>query len=274
MEGRFSEVVSESAGMIDKGYGPKDEVYYLKALGELKLKRFDAAREDFAYIISRYPRTQKAFDSYVGIGDSYMLAGDLNTAIGEYNRVPDEFPSNKNLPIVYSRLAGCYNGLGLKDKADRYSAMANNASPLSFEARGQAVAASQSVVRTAERPMAVAGPRPVPPQPKAVAPSTNIVPKNASRIQSPEEMDVIMVKEGSISVQVGSFKNRRNAENLAKKLASSGYQSRVEIPVVQGDKIYRVKAGSVSTMAEAEALAARLKAAGYNTKICDGEKCR
>ena len=83
----------------------------------------------------------------------------------------------------------------------------------------------------------------------------------------------MMATEKAISVQVGSFRNRINAEKLARKLASGGYESRVEMPVRQHDNMFRVKVGRLSSKGEAEALAAKLKAAGYNTKICDGEAC-
>lgn len=269
LEGKYQNVVSDAQGLIRSGYGRKDEIYYLKGLSELKLKKFGDARESFGYITARSQRTQMTFDAYLGIGDSYMLAGQPNDAIGAYNRVADEFPNDKNLPVVYSRLAGCYDALGLKDKADHYQNMANRAAPMSFEAKGSAVEAPP--------------PRPALKQ-AARAPVTNIVPQRSEtpRPASPaaydspqaENVDVILATGRSFSVQVGSFKNRNNSEKLARRLVSQGYEARVEIPVNQLDKLYRVKVGTLGSEAEAERLAARLRSAGYNTKICDGEACR
>lgn len=76
---------------------------------------------------------------------------------------------------------------------------------------------------------------------------------------------------GFISVQVGSFKNKRNAERVADKLSRQGFVSYVEIP--QGsDRLYRVKAGKFQSSRDAEALAVKLKAKGYRTKICSDKK--
>lgn len=250
MEGRYDAALYEADRLIASHYGQMSELYYLKGLCELKLGRFGEARQSFNYITSKYPGSQKEFDARLGIGDSYMLAGDLSSAVGIYVGMADEFRSDKNLPLVYSRLASCYKGLGVKDKAEYYQKMAGQSAPLSFEAKGQAVVASTRAAA-----------------PKRPTPVSNITPKNT------EEVDVVMATGQTISVQVGSFKNRRNAENLAKKLAAAGYESHIEIPVSAGEKLYRVKVGKASSRPEAQALAAKLNADGYTTKICDGETC-
>jgi len=305
LTGQFDTVVSESRALIDSGYGRREDIYYLRGLSELKLNRFADARESFGYITSKYPNSRKAFDARLGTGDSYMLAGELNSAVGIYLRMLDDFRSDKNLPVVYSRLASCYSGLGVRDKADYYRNMANQASPLSFEAKGQtAVAQTRTVVPSAQVAMAQAratASQVAVTQTRATAPQVAVVPKKtpmtnispqvaiapspatasqvaiaqtrATASQTSEDMDVILATDKTISIQVGSFKNRRNAEKLARKLSSTGFESRVEIPVAEHDKLYRVKVGRVSSRAEAEALQARLKAAGYATKICDGEVC-
>lgn len=74
-----------------------------------------------------------------------------------------------------------------------------------------------------------------------------------------------------ISVQVGSFKNSRNAERVADKLSSAGFESFVEIPVGSADRLYRVKVGKLQSKESAETLAAKLRAKGYRTKICPAQ---
>lgn len=250
MQGQFAAAVSEADALLKAGYGRKEDLYYLKGLSELKLSKFADARASFGWITAKYPRSEKAFDAYLGIGDSYMLAGQLNDAVGIYVGMLDNFRSDKNLPIVHSRLASCYKSLGVRDKSEYYAAMARQAAPLGFEAKPAAAAAPARSAVT-----------------KPPAPVSSIQPREQA------EADVIMATGASFSVQIGSFKNRRNAENLARRFASAGFESRIEIPVTQGNKFYRVKVGRVSTRAEAEALAARLRASGCNTKICDGETC-
>jgi tetratricopeptide (TPR) repeat protein len=87
---------------------------------------------------------------------------------------------------------------------------------------------------------------------------TNFVPQEVPR---GEQTSVI-------TVQVGSFKNKRNAENMSQKLHRLGYESFVEIPTGAGDRLYRVKVGRLNSRQEAETLAGRLKKSGYKVKIC------
>jgi cell division protein FtsN len=65
------------------------------------------------------------------------------------------------------------------------------------------------------------------------------------------------------SVQVGAFKESREAEDLARSLRSKGFESRVDPPGSSG-QFYRVKIGRFSTRAEAVAMEQRLKNNGYD----------
>jgi len=71
------------------------------------------------------------------------------------------------------------------------------------------------------------------------------------------------------SVQIGSFSNSLNAQNLIQKLLSSGYPSYIEESLaLAGVKTYRVKVGKLQSRQEAEALNKKLTQEGYPTKIC------
>lgn len=72
-----------------------------------------------------------------------------------------------------------------------------------------------------------------------------------------------------ISVQVGCFKNKKNAERLTQKLSRAGYDSYIETPTGAGERLYRVKVGRLKSDGEARGLAARLNGDGYKTKICN-----
>ncbi len=95
-------------------------------------------------------------------------------------------------------------------------------------------------------------------------PETNIVTR--SNFMPPEIPR--SEQASSFSVQVGSFKNKRNAESLSAKLHKIGYESFVEIPTGAGDKLHRVKVGRFNSRQEAEEMASRLKESGYKVKIC------
>jgi tetratricopeptide (TPR) repeat protein len=81
--------------------------------------------------------------------------------------------------------------------------------------------------------------------------------------------------KGTFSIQVGGFKERLNAYNLARKLAAKGYDSYVDAPTASGgDNLYRVKIGRLKSAEDANRLAERLKTGGYSTKICSDDICR
>jgi tetratricopeptide (TPR) repeat protein len=92
----------------------------------------------------------------------------------------------------------------------------------------------------------------------------------------PQETSVLKnpPPSGAISVQVGSFKSKYNAERLARKLSWKSYDSFVDESSSASDKLYRVRVGHLNSPQEAESLAKRLKADGYSTKICADDVCR
>lgn len=202
MEGRYERAIYEADRLIDERVRQRQEVYYLKGLSELKLGRFNDARQDFQVIISRYSKTNRVFDAYLGIGDSYFLEGNHGAAIKAYKEIKEKFPSNKNIALVDARLSDC-----------------------------RPASAGGSALPAVEMPQG---------EPK-----------------------------GYISVQAGSFKNKRNAERLSAKLSAAGYESYVEFPAGAGDRLYRVKVGRLKSKADAESIASRLNRDGYRTKICD-----
>ncbi|MBN2453099.1 MAG: SPOR domain-containing protein [Candidatus Omnitrophica bacterium] len=236
LEGKYAAAISESEAIIASSASSKDEVYYLKGLSELKSGKFDNARASFNSIIYRYPRSKVLFDAYLGIGDSYLLQADYDKALAEYGLIMKKFSRDKNMPIVHSRMARCYAAMGAREEAEYYSGMASRCAPLSFEARMKPVVG---------------------------APVRDLRPAAAVS-------DTGSVRE-SLSVQVGSFKNKRNADKLARKLANSGYESFVAIPVEAKDKFYRVKVGRFSSRAQALSLVSRLQADGYPARICDND---
>lgn len=112
LEGRYERAVYEAKRLIDERCRQRQEAYYLKGLSELKLGRFSDARQSFGEITSRYSRSNRAFDAYVGIGDSYFIEGNVDGAIKAYGEAKEKFPSDKNISIVDSRLNDCRNKKG------------------------------------------------------------------------------------------------------------------------------------------------------------------
>jgi DedD protein len=63
-------------------------------------------------------------------------------------------------------------------------------------------------------------------------------------------------------VQLGSFESRDNADRLAKRLRTAGFQIDVSQSRTKGKALYRVRAGPVADKAAASTLQTRLAAAG------------
>ncbi|MFA6142532.1 MAG: SPOR domain-containing protein [Candidatus Omnitrophota bacterium] len=209
LEGNYAKASEEASGLISKRARCGDEVYYIKGLSDLKLGKFADARKAFESLIDIYPRSNRASDAYLGIGDSYLLGGSSADALKAYNNMLEKFPNDKNTLLVRSRMKECGNR--------------------------PAITGTESAARV----------------------FTKDVPRDESA--------------GFITVQVGCFKNKRNAERVADKLSHQGFEGYVEIP--QGpDKLYRVKAGKFQSSQEADIFAAKLKAKGYRTKICSDKK--
>lgn len=206
LEGQYEKCESAAQALTgsrpSKGY----EVYYLKGLSELKMNKFNEARQSFQAIIDKYPASPRLIDAQVGIGDSYFLEGRKDIALKNYNEILQNSPGDKNIAIVKSRIKECGSNT------------ANHGRP-------------------------------------------TVEPRDIPRGEP----------TSGISVQVGSFKNSRNADKLAKKLSMEGFDSFVEIPVGSADRLYRVKVGKLHSTYDAEALAARLKIKGYKTKICPAQ---
>jgi len=71
------------------------------------------------------------------------------------------------------------------------------------------------------------------------------------------------------TVQVGSFSNFTNADNLTQKLIQKGYPAYLEESLSPGgDKVYRVRVGKLRQRQEAAELENKLSQQGYPTKIC------
>lgn len=238
LEGDYNTVISETDSLISAGYGKKDELYYFKGMSELKTNRFSAARQSFDYIINKCSWSSKVFEANLGIGDSYLLEGNNAKALSAYNDMADKYGSNKNISIVYGRLSLCHSKMGVGSKAASYHDMVKDKAPLSFEARSAAPIAEHNQLGPAKRITYTAG-----------------------------------QDKGKCYVQVGSFKDKRNADRLARKLVSQGYESRISIPTSSDDDFYRVKVGSFSSKSDAQALASKLRANGYRTKVCTDNAC-
>lgn len=231
MQAKYDRVVTEADKLIANGAGGREELNYLKGLSLLQLNRLGEARQVFEYLTERYPRGKRAFDAYIGIGDSYYMEGKYNDSVVAYNGVLKNFPDHKNSAAVYYKIGKSYQKLGINDKANEYYNKVKNVSPLSFES-------------------------------KMINQDLN-APAPAKQATAPGNTD-----EEGYYIQTGYFKAKTNADKLNETLKRKGYESYVATILKSNSAFYRVKVGHYKTKAEAETEAKKLKKDGFVTKVC------
>lgn len=251
LEGKYDKALAEADRAISADSGKRYELYYLKGLSALKLKRFAEARKAFEYVTERYARSDRALDSYIGIGDAYYLEGNTSGALRSYRAATDKFADDKNIVVVRQRIADCLAKPGMQERPKEYTAVR----PL--ETRPVEVKARPVAAKPVQKPRESVNFVPKKKMSVVIEPAAAAAPETSSR-------DIA----GQFSVQVGSFKSRSNASKLASKLSARRYEARVESPAESSDKLYRVKVGRISSKEEAESLAVKLKSEGYPTRVC------
>lgn len=238
MEGKYERVVSAADKLIDAGAYGREELFYLKGLSQLQLKKPEDARRTFDRMIERYPAGKRPFDGYIGIGDSYFSEGKYAEAIASYNSALSNYPDHKNASFAHYKTGLSYRGMGMQEKAQEYFDRARRSSPLSFESR-HAPKAAEAI-------------------PKAPVRDNYSVTASGP---SPDTGDYFYV-------QAGYFKSKTNARKFTEKLSAKGYESYMSAQIRAGLVFYKVKIGRFKTKAEADAVADKLKADGYKTRVC------
>ncbi|MDP2912375.1 MAG: SPOR domain-containing protein [Candidatus Omnitrophota bacterium] len=243
--GSYEKAMDEAGRLIDAGARHKDELYYIKGLSGLKTARFREARQSFEKILSKYHRSARAFDAHVGIGDSYFLEGDADRALRSYKETMDKFSDDKNMSVLLYRIGSSYKKLGYGDRAKEYFDKAKSVPPLSLGA-----------IKRFETFFDKGGEA------------------GSNTISSSVESEVLKIEAVRfISVQAGSFKDKKNADRLARKLSLAGYDSYIETSTAFGEKLYRVRVGRFKSLEEAKPLESRLNQDGYRTKISGSAAC-
>ena len=203
LEGRYDKSVYAAKQLIDQRARQRYEIYYLKGLSELKLGRYKDARESFGAIISKYPGSNRIFDSYIGIGDSYFLEGDHTGAAKAYAQVKEKFPMGKNMALVEARLADC---------------------------RKEAISVPSPAVLQIERPKTVPASGYFTVQAGCFKNKRNAERLSTKLVQAGYQGHVefpFTTGDGLYRVKVGKFSSKEEAETTAAKLNRSGYRTKI-----------------------------------------------
>ena len=106
----------------------------------------------------------------------------------------------------------------------------------------------------------------VKPAPAVVYPGVKKPPTTAPKTAKPESptpRSMVPAANLSYSVQVGAFRQRREAESKADALKAKGFTCTIEAPQA-ADQLFQVKVGRFKSRAEAVAMQVRLRKAGFN----------
>jgi DedD protein len=120
--------------------------------------------------------------------------------------------------------------------------------------------------RPEPKPVAIKTPAPAPAAPAPPAPPPPSLPPLAARPAEPPHPRTAEAAPSAPStsawtIQVGAYKNQRQAEDLRQQLAASGLEAYVAtLPAKEGQARYRVRIGTYRTREEATAAAERVRA--------------
>lgn len=214
--GNYSACIKECEGILaSSNYSPKlDQLYYLLALSYLKEGNYLRASDIFEIILTEFDKSVYAEEARLGIGDAYLLGGDLKQAEKMYKMLL----KNKEcrlLPQVYRRIAYCELKNGSKSEAQAYIARLKQEFPQSPEIKLIEVPPVQDFYSVQVGCFS------------RLTNATNLVRKLNAR-GYPAYMETVSSNDmKTYRVKVGKLKTRSEAEKLSAKLSAEGYPAKI-----------------------------------------------
>jgi DedD protein len=132
-----------------------------------------------------------------------------------------------------------------------------------IEAAGDSASASESD----EPAPAIAPPLTPPATPRPVTPSTEMAPRPAPVAAAAPAAPSTAAARHGWAVQLGSFKDKANADKLVHQLKARGTPVYVASSGTGGSLRYKVRVGPMADKDSAERTAAKLKAEGHTTAV-------
>ena len=81
--------------------------------------QFDIAIQGFNAYITSFPKSDKADDAQLNIGNAYYGAGKQREAVDAFQKVISNYPNSDSVPVAYYKLGVTYNDLKQPDLARR-----------------------------------------------------------------------------------------------------------------------------------------------------------
>lgn len=81
--------------------------------------QYDLAIEGFSFYIKTFPRTDRADDAQLHIGNAYYALGNYQSAVEAFKRVVGDYPQSDSVPAAYYKMGLSYEGLKQIELAKR-----------------------------------------------------------------------------------------------------------------------------------------------------------
>jgi tol-pal system protein YbgF len=81
--------------------------------------QYDLAIEGFSFYIKTFPRTDRADDAQLHIGNAYYALGNYQSAVDAFKRVVGDYPQSDSVPAAYYKMGLSYEGLKQIELAKR-----------------------------------------------------------------------------------------------------------------------------------------------------------
>jgi len=218
LKGDYNACIDEGEKVLVDAYHSKnaDELYYLLATSYLKSGNLLRASDVFEILIKEFKGSKLRDDAFLGLGDVYLLEGDLANAEANYREVPRNNPSTKLISLVDLKLAQVLLKQGKWSEAKDYLNKLNNDFPQSLEQRLAKNFWTDDFYFTIQVGSFST-------EKNASALSNKLIEKGYTAfIQESKSQDKTVYR-----VRVGKLNTRQEAEELEKTLAAQGFPARI-----------------------------------------------
>jgi len=137
LKGDYQQCVDECEKVLaHSGYSKDlDELYYMLGISYMKQNNLLRASDVFEIIINEFKDSGFKEDAQLGLGDTYFLKSDYDSAENKYKQILESSQDTRLNGLVLFRLAQCSLKKGNWQEAQAYQDKLNKDYPLSFEQR-------------------------------------------------------------------------------------------------------------------------------------------
>jgi tol-pal system protein YbgF len=107
---------------------------YDNAYSDYMAGQYDIAIQGFNAFIASFPRSDKADDAQLNIGNALYSAGKYNEAVAAFVKVTTNYPQSDSVPIAYYKLGLTYEALKQVDLARKAFETVTQKYPAAYEA--------------------------------------------------------------------------------------------------------------------------------------------